>query len=128
MKKIKFIKLHCILFFILSFLHLNAQEISQGPYDQLIIRGVTLINGNGAPPIGPIDIEVKNNIITKIQTVGYPGIKKRRNGPVLQKNGKELNCDGMYILPGFLICTDILEVFLKVQNQIMYLNYGWHTE
>ena len=102
MKKIKFIKLHCILFFILSFLHLNAQEISQGPYDQLIIRGVTLINGNGAPPIGPIDIEVKNNIITKIQTVGYPGIKKRRNGPVLQKNGKELNCDGMYILPGFI--------------------------
>ena len=102
MKKIKFIKLHCILFFILSFLHLNAQEISQGPYDQLIIRGVTLINGNGAPPIGPIDIEVKNNIITKIQTVGYPGIKKRRNGPILQKNGKELNCDGMYILPGFI--------------------------
>ena len=23
-----------------------------GPYNQLIIRGVTLINGNGAPPIG----------------------------------------------------------------------------
>ena len=102
MKKTKFIKLQCILFFILSFLYLNSQEISQGPYDQLIIRGVTLINGNGAPPIGPIDIEVKNNIITKIQTVGYPGIKKRRKGPVLEKNGKELNCDGMYILPGFI--------------------------
>ena len=26
----------------------------EGPYNQLIIRGVTLINGNGAPPIGPV--------------------------------------------------------------------------
>ena len=34
-----------------------------GPYTQLIIRGVTLINGNGAPPIGPMDIVVENNII-----------------------------------------------------------------
>ena len=24
----------------------------EGPFPQLIVRGVTLINGNGAPPIG----------------------------------------------------------------------------
>ena len=34
-----------------------------GPHTQLIIRGITLINGNGAPPRGPIDIVVENNII-----------------------------------------------------------------
>ena len=102
MKNIKFIKLYCIFFFTIQFFYINAQELSQGPFDQLIIRGVTLINGNGSPPIGPVDIEVKNNIITKIETVGYPGIEKRRNGPVLEKNGKELDCNGMYLLPGFI--------------------------
>jgi len=103
MKKISFIKLYCISFFILQFFFINSQDnFSEGPYEQLIIRGVTIINGNGAPPIGPIDIEVRNNLITKIQTVGYPGIEKRRNGPVLEKNGKEIDCNGMYLLPGFI--------------------------
>ncbi len=74
-----------------------------GPYPQLIIRGVTLINGNGAPPIGPVDIVVENNIIKEIKVVGYPGVaidSKRR--PVLKKGGKELNAEGMYLLPGFI--------------------------
>ena len=103
MKKINFIKLQCISFFILQFFFITAQDnFSEGPYEQLIIRGVTIINGNGAPPIGPIDIEVRNNLITKIQTVGYPGIEKRRSGPILEKNGKELDCNGMYLLPGFI--------------------------
>ncbi|MDG2368638.1 MAG: amidohydrolase, partial [Flavobacteriaceae bacterium] len=86
----------------MQFFYINSQEISQGPFEQLIIRGVTLINGNGSPPIGPVDIEVKNNIISKIQTVGYPGISKRKPGPKLEKNGKEINGNGMYLLPGFI--------------------------
>ncbi|MFQ5445881.1 MAG: amidohydrolase, partial [Saprospiraceae bacterium] len=38
-----------------------------GPYGQLIIRGVTLINGNCAPPTGPVDIVVEQNRITAIR-------------------------------------------------------------
>ena len=72
----------------MQFKFINSQEnFSEGPYQQLIIRGVTLINGNGAPPLGPIDIEVRNNVITKIESVGYPGISKRKSGPLLEKNG-----------------------------------------
>jgi len=74
-----------------------------GPWSQLIIRGVTLINGNGAPPTGPVDIVVEKNKIVSIKTVGYPGIKidsSRR--PVLKKGGKELDANGMYLLPGFI--------------------------
>ena len=33
-----------------------------GPHEQLIIRGITLINGNGAPPRGPIDIVVEKEV------------------------------------------------------------------
>lgn len=74
-----------------------------GPYSQLIIRGVTLINGNGAPPSGPIDIVVEGNKITQIRNVGFPGLPidpDRR--PKLKEGGKEYNCEGMYLMPGFV--------------------------
>ncbi|MFC2146996.1 amidohydrolase family protein [Bacteroidota bacterium] len=74
-----------------------------GPFSQLIIRGVTLINGNGAPPMGPVDIEVVNNRIKSIKVVGYPGVAiKDSDRPQLKGGGKELNCEGMYLLPGFV--------------------------
>lgn len=83
----------------------KAPEVKEGdgPYPQLIIRGVTLIDGTGAPPIGPIDIEVRNNRITRIEVVGYPGVAinpDRR--PKLEAGGKELNAEGMYLMPGFV--------------------------
>ena len=61
--KIKLLyKLQCYFLIALQFFYTYGQEeISQGPYEQLILRGVTLINGNGAPPIGPVDIEKKKH-------------------------------------------------------------------
>jgi len=79
------------------------RERGEGPWEQLIIRGVTLINGNGAPPRGPIDIVVENNRITQISVVGYPGVPLEDSSrPQLQAGGKELDCEGMYLLPGFV--------------------------
>ena len=43
--------------------------LGDGPFDQLIIRGVTLINGDGSPPRGPVDIVVENNTIEAIQVI-----------------------------------------------------------
>ncbi|MCL6265299.1 amidohydrolase family protein [Flagellimonas myxillae] len=81
-----------------------AQDnLSEGPFSQLIIRGVTLINGNGAPPRGPVDIVVENNKIVNIQVVGYPGVKiDESKRPQLKSGGKELDCTGMFLLPGFV--------------------------
>ncbi len=74
-----------------------------GPWEQLIIRGVTLINGNGAPPRGPIDIVVRNNRISEIQVVGYPGVPiEDSRRPQLEAGGHELDASGMYLLPGFI--------------------------
>lgn len=75
----------------------------EGPWSQLIIRGVTLINGNLSPPLGPVDIVVENNRITAVQPVGAPGQKidaSRR--PQLKAGGKELNAEGLYLMPGFV--------------------------
>jgi imidazolonepropionase-like amidohydrolase len=80
-----------------------AQSQGDGPFNQLIIRGVTVIAGDGAPPRGPIDIVVEGNRIVSIQVVGYPGVpinESRR--PKLKPGGKELNAEGMYLLPGFI--------------------------
>jgi hypothetical protein len=71
-----------------------------GPYTQLIIRGVTLINGTGAPPVGPVDIVIEQNKIVQIASLGMIVNPARR--PKLKEGGKELNCEGMYALPGFI--------------------------
>jgi hypothetical protein len=75
----------------------------EGPWPQLIIRGVTLINGTGAPPIGPMDIVVEKNRIVQMVNVGAPGVKiNEEKRPKLKEGGKELKCEGMYLLPGFI--------------------------
>ena len=98
-------KNHCILFFlfVLAISSGFGQINNEGPFPQLIIRGVTLINGNGAPPRGPVDIVVENNTITQIEVVGYPGVTiDESKRPKLKKGGKELQCEGMYLMPGFI--------------------------
>jgi len=81
----------------------SQNDSSEGPFNQLIIRGVTLINGDGSPPRGPVDIVVEDNKIKRIQVVGYPGVEIKDSGrPQLEPGGKELDASGMYILPGFI--------------------------
>ena len=88
-----------------SIVNLYSQEnnIMEGPFNQLIIRGVTLINGDGAPPVGPVDIVVENNKIVAIEVVGFPGVAiDEKSRPKLKNGGKELDANGMYLLPGFV--------------------------
>lgn len=106
MKKylVLFLSLHLIV--ISAFAQIaKAPEVKDGdgPYPQLIIRGVTLINGTGAPPTGPVDIVIENNKIVQIQGVGSPGLPINPNRrTALKAGGKELNCEGMYVLPGLI--------------------------
>jgi hypothetical protein len=83
----------------------KAPEVKEGegPWPQLILRGATLINGTGAPPIGPVDIVVEKNRIVQIANVGYPGVPiNNERRPKLKEGGKEINCEGMYVLAGFV--------------------------
>jgi imidazolonepropionase-like amidohydrolase len=81
----------------------QSDYLGEGPFNQLIIRGVTLVNGDGSPPRGPIDIVVENNIIKQIKVVGYDGVPiDNTKRPKLKAGGKELDANGMYLLPGFI--------------------------
>ena len=46
----------------------SAQEVAHapdrgdqgdGPFERLIIRGATIIDGTGAPPVGPVDLVIE---------------------------------------------------------------------
>src|SRR5262245_32672386 len=52
----------------------RAPNEGLGPFNRLVIRNVTVIDGTGAPPIGPMNVIVSNNRITAIQAAGTPGV------------------------------------------------------
>jgi imidazolonepropionase-like amidohydrolase len=72
-----------------------------GPYNWLVVRGATMIEGSGAPPIGPVDIVVERDRIVEIQVVGYPGLPINEGRRPAQGD-REIDAEGMYVLPGFI--------------------------
>jgi cytosine/adenosine deaminase-related metal-dependent hydrolase len=77
-----------------------ARSEGEGPFQSLVIRGVTVIDGTGAPPYGPVDIVVEGNRITRIVNVGTPGRPLRTEGRPTAT--KVLDATGMYVLPGLV--------------------------
>ena len=75
----------------------------EGPFDRLVIRGATMIDGTGAPPVGPVDIVVENNRIREIRSVGFPkiAIRQDRRPPA---GTREIDATGMYVMPGLIDC------------------------
>ena len=74
----------------------------EGPYPRLILRGVTVIDGTGAPPAGPVDIVIRNDRIAEIVPVGSPGFPIDPEGRPKLEGGKEIDLAGMWVLPGFV--------------------------
>lgn len=72
-----------------------------GPYRKMVIRGVTLIDGSGAPPRGPVDIVVENNVIADILPAGTPGLALKP-GREPRDVDYELDATGMFVMPGFV--------------------------
>ena len=72
-----------------------------GPFDRLIIRGATLIDGTGSPPTGPVDIVIEGDRIVSVRSVGTPGLPiNDRRRP--QGADYEVDAHGMFVLPGFV--------------------------
>lgn len=104
--KLKF--LLCTLIFIFPSLLFAQKSLDdlppsdgKGPYQRLVIRGATMIEGSGAPSIGPVDIVIENDRIAQIRVVGYPGLPINENR---RPDAGDLDIDahGMYVLPGFI--------------------------
>ena len=73
----------------------------EGPFERLIIRGATLIDGSGAPARGPVDIVIEGNRIVEVKGVGAPHSpidEDERPGDAT----REIDASGSYVMPGFV--------------------------
>lgn len=71
-----------------------------GPYQRIVLRNVTIVNGTGAPAQGPYDIVLSGDRIAEIKSIGSPGAidENRRAAP----GDHEIDLTGHYVLPGFV--------------------------
>ncbi|MGZ5433009.1 MAG: amidohydrolase family protein, partial [Thermoanaerobaculia bacterium] len=78
----------------------------EGPFQRLIIRGATVVDGSGAPPVGPMDIVIEGNRIVEVRGVGYPKVaidpERRPTLSGVEGATKEIDGSRMYVLPGFV--------------------------
>lgn len=80
---------------------LRRADEGGGPYQRLVIRGVTMIDGTGAPPQGPVDIVIEGDRIAEIRSVGYPKVPvNERRRPAAGE--REIDGTGFYVMPGLV--------------------------
>jgi imidazolonepropionase-like amidohydrolase len=72
-----------------------------GPFKKMVIRGVTLIDGTGGPPLSPMDIVIEGNKITSVRQAGWPGLPEQANREPRDFD-HEIDGKGMYVMPGFV--------------------------
>jgi imidazolonepropionase-like amidohydrolase len=68
-----------------------------GPYDRLVLRNVTVIDGTGAPPQGGVSIVIEGD---RIVSVGGGSRRGQEEEP--QGNTRVIDGTGMYVMPGFV--------------------------
>ena len=73
----------------------------QGPFKKMVIRGVTLIDGTGGPPLSPMDIVIEGNTITDVRQGGWPGLPQQANREPRDFDF-EIDGKGLYVMPGFV--------------------------
>jgi hypothetical protein len=81
----------------------TTRDRGAGPYRGLVLRGATVIDGTGAPPMSPVDIVIEGGRIAAVAVVGTPGVPidaTRRPAP----GDHEIDCQGKVVTPGFVDC------------------------
>ncbi len=79
----------------------DRSDQGEGPFERLIIRGATVIDGTGAPPRGPVDLVIEGNRIVEVKGVGAPGAPIDADERP-QDATREIDADGKYVMPGFV--------------------------
>ncbi len=79
------------------------RQQGEGPYPQLILRGVNVVAGTGSPMRGPMDIVIEGNRIVSVTSVGSPGTTISEDGrPKAAPNAKSIDLRGHTVMPGFI--------------------------
>lgn len=73
----------------------------EGPYAKLVIRGAMVIRGDGAPPIGPMDVVIAGNRIVSVELAASPGTPLKANREPRDAT-REIDATGMWVMPGLI--------------------------
>ncbi len=73
----------------------------EGPFDRLILRGVMVVDGTGAPPMGPVDIVIEGNRIEEIKSLGMANTEIDESRRPKDAD-HELDLSGSWVLPGLV--------------------------
>ena len=73
-------------------------DLAEGPYKKLVIRNVMVIPGHGGPPVGPYDIEIAGNMISKM-TPFDPVTAERRGATERASGDRIIDGTGKYVMP-----------------------------
>jgi imidazolonepropionase-like amidohydrolase len=72
-----------------------------GPFQRLVLRNATVIDGTGAPPLGPMNILVEDGRIAVTKKVtGFLSTPD----PIFASADHEIDCRGKWVTPGFVDC------------------------
>jgi cytosine/adenosine deaminase-related metal-dependent hydrolase len=74
----------------------------EGPFERLVIRGVTMIDGTGSPPFGPVDIVIEGDRIVEIDGAGTPGLPMKDADFFNDTATTEIYASGWYVMPGIV--------------------------
>ncbi len=73
----------------------------EGPFDRLILRGVMVVDGTGAPPMGPVDLVIEGNRIEEIKSLGMANTEIDESRRPKDAD-LELDLSGSWVLPGLV--------------------------
>lgn len=70
-----------------------------GPYDRLVIRGATVIDGTGSPPVGPMDIVIEQGTIASMSPATPIDLAR---GAARAGGDRVIDGTDRYVMPGII--------------------------
>ena len=71
----------------------RGADEGDGPYPALLVSGGTVIDGTGAPPVGPVDVLVEGNRIAALYPGGAPDAVRARAARVVWNRSRRSRCE-----------------------------------
>ncbi|MFQ5676341.1 MAG: amidohydrolase family protein [bacterium] len=96
-------------------------DLAEGPYKKLVVQNVMVIPGHGGPPVGPYDIEIEGNMISKM-TPFDPVTAERRGTTERASGDRIIDGSGKYVMPG------MIDLHMHLRQKPMEIEYVYYLK
>ena len=96
-------------------------DLAEGPYGKLVIQNVMVIPGHGGPPVGPYDLMIEGNTITRMTP--FDAVTAARRGQTDRMTGdRVIDGAGKYVMPG------MIDLHMHLRQEPMELAYVYYLK